>query len=484
MTLRERVARALDPDRALQAVMASLTEAAGVRYALEMNQGRWRPGRPLKLLLAGYSGTRNTGSDLRVEEMIRQFRAILGDDNLQLSIITINPELSVGYFRTVRQLHMPTFFPPFLSRECPKHDGVVACEGSMFKSKFASALSTMMAGALGLANVEGKLSVGYGAEAGEMSPSLQDFVRKQCKSSLIICRNEPSRRVLDALGIRTKGGTDTAWTFQATDEARGAQLLRECGWDGQKKLLAVCPINPFWWPVRPDLLKGFAHRFGGQFREEHYKSFYFHEWSEVSAEKYDAYLDGLAFAVERFVRESDAFPILVGMERLDRGACSDLADRLPFRPPLFVSDEYDMYELVSVLCNASLMISSRFHAMVTSMPARVPSAGVTMDERIRNLMHDRGHSDLLLEVDEEGLGEKALDVLRHLERESERIAREIAGFIPSQLKLMGQMGMDFEDELLSVYPEFPRRDRPRSWEQYLPKLSPALERLLELGEEA
>ena len=38
----------------------------------------WQPGEKLKLLFAGYNGTRNTGSDVRVEEMLRQFRHILG----------------------------------------------------------------------------------------------------------------------------------------------------------------------------------------------------------------------------------------------------------------------------------------------------------------------------------------------------------------------------------------------------------------------
>ena len=33
-------------------------------------------GQKLKLLFAGYNGTRNTGSDVRVEEMIRQIRHI------------------------------------------------------------------------------------------------------------------------------------------------------------------------------------------------------------------------------------------------------------------------------------------------------------------------------------------------------------------------------------------------------------------------
>ena len=39
----------------------------------------WQPGEKLKLLFAGYNGTRNTGSDVRVEEMLRQVRRVLGE---------------------------------------------------------------------------------------------------------------------------------------------------------------------------------------------------------------------------------------------------------------------------------------------------------------------------------------------------------------------------------------------------------------------
>ena len=65
-----------------------------------------------------------------------------------------------------------------------------------------------------------------------------------------------------------------------------------------------------------------------------------------------------------------------------------------------------MYQLVSILRAGHLMISSRYHGIVTSMPALVPSAGVTMDERIRNLMQERGHSHLLMNVDDPELGDK------------------------------------------------------------------------------
>jgi len=45
-----------------------------------------------------------------------------------------------------------------------------ACEGSMFKSKFANALTTMRSVRSESASSQNKLSVGYGAEAGHMDP--------------------------------------------------------------------------------------------------------------------------------------------------------------------------------------------------------------------------------------------------------------------------------------------------------------------------
>lgn len=479
MGILSRIKNALDPDRVLQEIMNGFIEAVAVERALDVRQETWAPGKPLKLLFAGYVGTRNTGADVRVEEMIRQIRHVVGDDDLEATIMTVDPELTAGYFRTVRQVELPVVFPKFLHDECPKHHGVIACEGSMFKSKFASALSVMMAGALGIANAEGKLSVGYGAEAGNMTPALRDFVKKHCKNSLVICRNEPSRDVLGVMGIRTTGGADTAWTFEPAPLSVGAEHLRKAGWDGKKPVLVVCPINPFWWPVKPDLAKAAAMRLVGQYRDEHYQSVYFHHSSQAATDKYENYLDAIAKGVNHFASKRDCFPILVAMEQLDKYACEDLAPRLDMGAPMFTSDKYDMFNMVSILRNCAWMLSSRFHAVVTSMPGQVASAGITMDERIRNLMNDRGHPHLFLEVDEADLADKVVNVLEVLARDSEQIREDIGRAVPKQLALMGGMGIDFMDEVVRVYPEFPRRELPRTWQAHLPAMEPVLMRLLE-----
>jgi hypothetical protein len=147
-----------------------------------------------------------------------------------------------------------------------------------------------------------------------------------------------------------------------------------------------------------------------------------------------------------------------------------------------VSDELAMYEFVSVIRHASLLVSSRYHAIVTTMAAGVPSIGITMDERIHNLLHDRGHQQYLLRVDAEELGGRLLEALRALDREGDRVGHECLSFVPGQIRAMGQMGIDFNDEVVRVYPDFPARDVPRSWEQFIPPLSPDLQRLL--GEHA
>src|SRR3954470_20918533 len=200
-------------DEILEAWVSANIERAKARWMLGGNT-RWQPGEKLKLLFAGYNGARNMGSDARVEEMIRQLRHILGAQNVDFSVMSQSFQLTDGYFKDTRQVHLPDIFPPFLASEVPQHHGVVACEGSMFKSKFANALTTMMIGSLGLASAENKLSVAYGGEAGHMDGLIQWMCARYVHDSLVITRNEESQALLRKLGIPTELGTDTAWTFE------------------------------------------------------------------------------------------------------------------------------------------------------------------------------------------------------------------------------------------------------------------------------
>ncbi|HYL46588.1 MAG TPA: polysaccharide pyruvyl transferase family protein [Candidatus Limnocylindrales bacterium] len=469
-------------DFVLEVWVGGLIELNKMQWMLGAGEP-WKPGSKLKLLLAGYNGTRNTGSEVRVEEMIRQLRHILGAENLELSVMSQNFELTRGYFGNAHQVYLPDVYPPFLHREVRKNHGVIACEGSMFKSKFADALTTMMVGSLGLAAAQNKLSVGYGAEAGEMNPLLQKMASRFCRDSLVITRNAESQAVLGKLGIATELGTDTAWTFEPHPPEYGAKVLREAGWDGRTPVMAVCPINPFWWPVSASVGKWVARSTAGAFKDSHNRTIYYHRSGRAVSAAYDAYLSAMARGVENYRKSRSVFPVLVAMEMLDRDACERIAEKLG-GAPIFSSERYDMYEIVSILRACRRLLSSRYHAIVTTMPAGIPSAGVAMDERVRNLMRERGHDHLLMEVDEPNLGDRIFEALRALDSHEDDVRDAMARAVIRNLPLMARMGVYLEGEVARHFPEFPVRKGVLHWEDYLPPLSPNLRRLLETHESA
>jgi polysaccharide pyruvyl transferase WcaK-like protein len=463
-------------DFILEAWVSGSIERAKAGWMLGEGE-RWKPGEKLKLLFAGYNGTRNMGSDVRVEEMLRQIRHILGAGRVELSVMSQNFEFSKGYFEGTKQVHLPDIFPPFLANEVPKHDGVVACEGSMFKSKFANALTTMMIGSLGIAAAQNKLSVGYGAEAGHMDPLVAKMCGRYCKNSFVITRNEESRTVLRELGVQTELGTDTAWTFEPRPPEYGQSVLRKVGWDGRTPVLVVCPINPFEWPVKASVAKYAVRSLTGAYKSSHYRTVYFHNSGSAAEQAYQKYWNAVANAVDAFRKKKNVFVILAATERLDARPARKISEKLG-GVPVLTSDEYNMYELVSILRACHMMASSRYHGIVTSMPGLVPSAGITMDERIRNLMRERGHQDLLMTVDDPELEGKLLAALEKLSSEGEAIADGIARTVVRNLKVMARMGVYFEEEVQRRYPEFETRRGEWSWEDYLPPMS---RRLLELA---
>jgi hypothetical protein len=336
--------RGVDADTALMGATAAAIEAAATRYPLDRGAVH-QPGEPLQLLFAGYAGGRNTGADVRVEEMIRQVRHLVGDDHLRLSICTLDPAKTRGYFRNVRQIQLPDFFPPFLYQEIHRQHGVVACEGSMFKSRFANALSSFMVGALGVALAEHKPAIGYGGEAGGMDKGLEALVGRYVRGADLMMRNPESTRVLGELGIESAHGTDTAWTFEPCPPEAAHARLKAAGWNGTDPVLTLCPIHPFWWPVKPDVGRGLLWAATGAGASDRYRSFYFHKGGAKVDARFEAYLEAWISGVSRFLLGRRAFVAVVAMEALDRTAAERIAARLP-GAVVFGSDEVDHRDLV------------------------------------------------------------------------------------------------------------------------------------------
>jgi polysaccharide pyruvyl transferase WcaK-like protein len=465
-----------DPDRTLLGQVASAIDHLRQRLINGEVTAGPRPGEALKLFLAGYAGAGNTGADIRVLEMIRQFQHLFRR-KVRITLSVIDSSLPLGPDEHFAKREI-TYLPTFLLESISDSHGSVACEGSMFKSNFCDALSLMMLGALGLGLAGRKVAIGYGADAGQMSSGLETFARSYCQDALIFCRSQSSRDRIARLGLRTASGTDTAWTFEPESVAASSPKLQACGWDCKTPVLAICPVNPFWWPVRADPSRYEALLREGRTDDFHYGFVYFYNNNPEAAQKYRAYLASLAAAVGRFCRERRAFPVVIGMDRVDRTACNDLANLLPAKTPIFASPDFLPADRAAILRLSSFLVSSRFHAIVLGMPAGIPAIGLTYDERIDSLFAESGCPELLIQVDDPELEEKLWQRLLFLETESERISESFARLTSRHLKKLGMMGAGFVEEVCAVYPDFERPNLGVGWEAHLPSLSPHLEALL------
>ncbi len=57
----------------------------------------WTPGKRRKILLVGYNGARNTGSDVRVIAIARQLKELFGPGEIKITVMTLDPSTMEGY---------------------------------------------------------------------------------------------------------------------------------------------------------------------------------------------------------------------------------------------------------------------------------------------------------------------------------------------------------------------------------------------------
>lgn len=384
----------------------------------------WSPGQKLKILLVGYNGARNTGADARVVALVEQLIEEFGNDSIEITVMTLNPENTKDYFpEGVKIFPFPTLFCWSLFRAASAHHAAILCEGSTLTHTFADALSMFFCQAAGIMARQGKPCVAYGSDVTPLHRRLRRLTRQMCSEVLFIARSTPSLDALKAMGLQCASGTDTAWTFRVPEQYDlGRKMLVRQGWDEKKKLIGVAVINPFCWPVRPSMWQWQKAIITGK-RELQYDKMYFFSDSEERSRKYQRYLSQLSQAIKTYRETNDAFVVIIGMEKLDARACRDFQRLMGEDCAMITSQETPVFQMTSVLHCLDLLVTSRYHAAVLSMLKGMPIVAVSMDNRLDGLYHDiPAIHHYLHHVDDADLADRILRSLEEAEgKESEII---------------------------------------------------------------
>ncbi|ACV23388.1 polysaccharide pyruvyl transferase CsaB [Slackia heliotrinireducens] len=409
---------------------------------------------PLKILLVGYNGARNTGSDVRVASLITQLNDEFGSDRIRMSLMSLDPSSTEPYLApNVDAIPFDTMFFLPLLKACSTHEVIILCEGSMLKSKFANGLTLFMCEAAGIAKAQHKPCIAYGGEAGDMDAFVSNTARKLCTDAKFIARTEGSREAMRQLGFEAELGTDTAWTFDGAHASEKARdLLVSQGWNGTQPLLGIAVINPFCWPAKPSLGRLAKSALTGTW-EQHYQKWYFFSWSEERARAFETYLQKMAQAVEDACAKYGFFPVIIGMEKLDLEACTRLGAMTERPHASILSNNQDGYVISEVIGMLSRLATSRYHAAVLAIKQGICPIGVSMDERLQNLFEDAGISKtLLLSVNDPALETsmaKALDEVSNLSQEKHA---ELSRYVDDRRALCRRMAVDTKRYLAEFSP--------------------------------
>lgn len=439
----------------------------------------WRRGEKLKILLVGYNGKRNTGADVRVAEIVRQFNRILGEDKVEITVPTLNPDLTKVYFdRDAKLSNLNTIFFKDVLDLCTHNHIAVISEGSTLKSQFANALTLYFCEAAGVMKKQGKPCLAYGSEAGRMDDFVEKLASRMCDETYFIARTEASLKIIEGMGLKGHVGTDTAWTFKPADRDWISKELREkTGWDGKKPLVGIACIDPWSYPVKPNISKTIKAAWTHNW-ENHYEKVYFFAASERGG-KYPAYLKGLADGINNFRKDHDVHPIIVGMDWTDLDACTDLQALVDGKPYIFSSRFYDGYQMTAALHSLSMLVTSRYHARVLSMTGGVPSIAVSLDERLYNIYNECGQlDDYYLKTDEPALGDKLLPMMEKMWADREQVSAHIRSQVPRYLKQVADMGKFFRGYVISKFAGIELEEEPSDWLGYLPELYDGLQKIV------
>ena len=430
----------------------------GVRFldlfGLGLNK-KWKPGEKLQILFLAYSGARNTGAEVRVAECIDQVNQVLGEDAVDINMTTLNLEEAREYFKHNKVNLMPMGYIYFgdVFKFVLKNHLVVLVEGSCWKENFAAALLLYFLYGAGLAEKLGKPSFSYAVDAGQMN-RFNNFLSWNLSKGMtrLITRTVPAKEVLEKIflpGAIVR--VDTAWTLRPNPPEWGRDQLQQLGWDGKKPLVGLAMQNFFWWPIIPDFVRWLKGD-----KEYNYRLIYYYDYDEEDKKKYRQWAVMLAELMDWIAEKYRVQPVLIAMEALDHGSCEDLIGMMKHQPILYSCREHVGVEIASVLRNLQLLITTRYHAMVLSMPGLVPFIGLSRDERIRGVMQEtKLDDDYYADWQRADLPELLRSrVSRLLENpaEPERVKKIIRAWLPYYFAQMARLGLDIRQIVRESFP--------------------------------
>ncbi|MGD1060008.1 MAG: polysaccharide pyruvyl transferase family protein [Methanomassiliicoccales archaeon] len=351
--------------------------------------------RPSRVLLLGYNGANNTGSEARLLSIVEDVRGVFGPEAI-ITVPTLNEANLRRYIKetdTLRIAVVPTIFFRAIRRLVKNNDLLMLVEGSCYMDIWAAALLWAFLAGTRYSKEYGKPSIAYAVDSGNLAPRrIRSVKRDASKVDLLITRTQSSADRLEGWGVTAPivVTDDTAFTFDAGKE--DGTLGRH--WPEARGGVAGIAVVDFnIWPV---VLRPFGRK------KNCYRWPYYFSITRNGRRRTEQLAIHFAAEADRIVERHGKSIALIAMEAVDERLATNIVSHMKHvdRAKVFSSNVHDAATMTRVLRSLDLLITSRYHASVLSMSAGVPQVAIGHDLRLHDFYLESGlHNEFFLEHD-------------------------------------------------------------------------------------
>ena len=337
------------------------------------------------MLLVGYNGANNTGAEAKLLVVMDEVRSVLGPEACitvpSLNEASLRRYLKEGPNLRIKSLRPALFFLD-IRRLVKQNDLILLVEGSCYMDTWGAALLWAYLLATRYAHAMKKPCLAYSVDAGTASRFDSWLIRREAsKTDLILSRTREACERLEKWGVNApiEVTADNAFSFAPDPADEG--LLRRVWPEASSHVVGIAAEDIYKWPavIRPWGKKEYCYRWPYYFTHNH-----------ESLDKSESLAVALAAQADEMIEEYDRDVALLGMEGLD----TIFAERIqhlmkhPDHTRIFSSLDYNASQMTVVLRNLELLVTSRYHAGVLSLPAHVPQTAIGHDMRIKDFYTD------------------------------------------------------------------------------------------------
>lgn len=342
-----------------------------------------------KVLLMGYNGANNTGSETRLISIIEDVKRVLGPE-VSITIPTLNEKNLRRYVKEDSKLiiaPIPSIYFFAIKKLVKDHDLVMLVEGSCYMDTWTSALLWAFLWTTRCADYYKIPCLAYAVDAGDLSNLNQFLVKREAsKTDLIITRTSYAAAKLHKMGVTAPimQTADCAFTFQT--ESKDHKMLQKI-WDKEvlpepsRGFVGLAIIDFYLWPV---VIRPWGPK------ENLYKWPYYFSRSSKRIRGSEDLAINWADEADRIVEKHGKNIAIICMEELDEPLARKIVKKMKHskNTHVFSSSEFNASQMTEILRNLDLLVTSRYHAAVLSLEAHVPQIAVGHDPRLKGLYKD------------------------------------------------------------------------------------------------